>query len=125
MKSIINGLSLPAVGSFTCVVHCLLSPLLVACVPYCGTTFQSIAIEGLFLIVSICCGLYIIRKGFCVHNNYYAVTLFIMGALMWVFYVVSEHVLHSREYIGVLYIGCVFVLGAYYINHRLLSCCDD
>ena len=118
--------SLSHMSSLACVAHCLLAPLVIVVFPLLGAAFDNMAIEYSILGVSVLCGIGIIYSGFCKHKKTHSLLLFGLGAALWILNAIINHAAHSHEAIPVmLLIGTTFVLAAYYMNHRDLSCCPS
>ncbi len=112
-------------ASFTCMVHCILTPFIVLLAPFFGHSSSHIWIEFLLLIGSILAGTYIIYSGYCTHKKEHTLYLFAFGVLFWILNLVAEafHI-HNAEYV-LLFIGSIFVLLSYRINHKYLKCCTS
>ena len=111
-------------ASITCVLHCFLTPLIVIMAPFLGHYFENLWVEIGLLIISILCGLYVVYSGYCRHKKKHGVFLFAIGATLWALHSLFE----LNEIVGAkiyFLIGTILVLIAYYINHRLLSCCPS
>lgn len=116
-------LRLSALASFSCVVHCILTPLLIIGFPIIGSFSHNMIVEGLTLVTSIGCGVYVILNGYCKHKKRHAVVLFIVGASLWIVHLIGDHLLFIHLDKFTLILGSAFVICSYYINHRLLKRC--
>ena len=109
--------------SFGCVIHCVITPLLVMFLPTLGRFFESHLIEILFLVVSILAGMGVIYSGVCTHKKYHTFYLFALGAICWSLHFFLEDHDHFGFGTIALVVGSCFVLTSYYINHYYLKCC--
>ena len=109
-------------GSLACVIHCILTPLLILIAPFIGHLFENIIIEISLLILSIVCGVLIVYSGYCTHKKKHCILLFSMGAFFWIIHSLFEFkgIFGAKLYFT---LGTILVLVSYYINHRLIKCC--
>ena len=70
-------------GSLACVIHCVLTPIIIITSPFIGHFFENIIVEISLLILSILCGVFIIYSGYCTHKKKHCILLFSMGAFLW------------------------------------------
>ena len=115
---------LAMIASFSCAVHCLLSPLVVMFLPVLGHGFVSPFVEFGLLGASVVLGVLIIYMGYCKHKKQHIVFLYGLGVLFWGFHTVLEHIYHIHSDSILLILGSLFVVGSYWFNHKLLRCCD-
>ncbi|MAH80948.1 MAG: hypothetical protein CMP39_04650 [Rickettsiales bacterium] len=107
-------------SSFACVIHCIVSPLLVMFLPLLGSFFHNIWLEILILSSSIGCGLYIIHNGYLKYKKKIPYIVFFIGLLFWISHILLEvfHI-HGVE-LALMIIGSVFVITSFYFNHKYL-----
>jgi hypothetical protein len=112
-----------SIASFACVIHCIITPLVILITPILGNVFTNSIVEISLLIISIGLGIYTIYFGYCRHRKKHTFTLFLMGTLFWICHYVFEHYDISGE-LAMLGLGTCFVLISYRINHHYLKCCS-
>ena len=79
------------VASFSCVIHCIAAPIIILSAPFLGFIFDYHWLEWILLGLSICCGTYIVVSGFCVHQRYLAISLYVFGSLLWIAHLLLEN----------------------------------
>lgn len=122
MTQIISKKPLAMTASLACVIHCLVTPILVSAAPVMGVIIKNPMIEIGVLIGSIVMGMMVIHSGYCTHKKKHTIALFSVGAVLWIAHSLIEH-FEWVHWHGLLAIGTGFVLIAYWANHRYLSCC--
>lgn len=113
-------------GTTICLIHCIITPLLIIYAPFFGHFFHNIWVEIGLLSLSLLFGMFIIYNGYCQHKQIHSSLLFVIGVLFWGLHTLSEHyaILNISPLI-LLIIGSGLLFGSYYINHRTLNCCDN
>ncbi len=111
------------VVSLSCAVHCIILPLLMVASPLLGHMFDNHMVELGLLLFSISCGVYVVYQGYCIHKKTRSLYLFGLGALIWLVHGKLTHHELMADVI-LLLIGSIFVLIAYYVNHRLIKACS-
>ena len=109
-------------ASLACVVHCIVTPLIVLAAPFIGHFFENLLLEISLLVISIICGVVIVYNGYCRHKKKHILPLFSIGAILWI----AHSVFEFKEIFGAkiyLTIGTILVILTYYLNHRYLKCC--
>ena len=109
------------IASMACVVHCILTPLLIVFAPFIGRYFENLFLEISLLIISILCGIFIVYKGYCNHKKQHYMILFSLGAALWIVHTAFE----LKDIFGAkLYflLGTFLVIMSYYLNHQLIKC---
>ena len=120
-----QGQSKAQIASFACVVHCIVTPLIIVVAPFMGSILHNVYLEVGILLLSIICGVIVIHNGYCSHKRRHTILLFGVGASLWALHSLVEHLgIHGFE-VALLLLGTIFVLGSYYFNHRLLKCCPE
>ena len=112
-------------ASMACIIHCLLTPILVIGTPFIGHMLENIWVELGLLGVSILCGAIIIYNGYCTHKKTHTIILFILGFILWSTHLISEHTMNLSADFILLILGASFIVVSYYINHRMLKCCNN
>jgi hypothetical protein len=109
-------------GSIACLLHCILTPLVIIVSPFIGHFLENLIVEISLLILSILCGIFIVYNGYCIHKKKHCILLFSTGAFLWIIHSLFEfkEIFGAKIYFT---IGTIFVLASYYINHRLIKCC--
>ena len=108
--------------SFACMLHCIITPLLLFTVPLLGQYFSNFWVELSFMAVSIACGIIVIRSGYCLHKKAHTLIIFGLGIALWVLHSCFEYFEISGAKVY-LFTGLLLVIGSYYINHHQLKCC--
>ena len=111
------------VASMACMAHCLLLPLLVVILPSVSRMFHNPILEWSLLLTSITCGDIIIKRGYCQHKKAHSLYIFGFGTALWLLHTL----MHDASWIlstSMLGIGAVFVGISYFVNHKLLHCCQ-
>lgn len=110
--------------SFACVIHCVITPILILVAPFLGHLFENIIVEFGLLILSIICGIFIVYNGYGMHRKKYCIILFSFGALLWILHSLFEikDIFDAKIYFT---IGTFIVLISYYFNHRLIKSCGN
>ena len=109
-------------GSFACLIHCIVTPMILLMTPILRPHLHNHWLEVAVLLGSIACGSAIIYQGFCAHKQIHSLILFGLGVIFWVLHSLME----SAEIMGAIWyllIGTTLVLTSYWINHRKLNCC--
>jgi len=110
--------------SFSCVIHCVLTPFIVAFLPFIGSFFHSFLFEMFIFTTSIISGSYIIYKGYCRHKRKRVTILFIIGVVFWLFHFILD-LFHLHDFeLFTLFVGSLFVVGSYYLNHKNIFSCN-
>ena len=116
------------IASFSCIIHCILTPFILLMAPALGSLFENHLIELGLLIFSILCGSYIVYSGFCQHKRRHSLFLYSAGVCLWLIHSMLEdnHDGHISFY---LLGGTALILVAYFINHYYIkkcpaSCCS-
>ena len=116
-------MSLAHFGSLVCVVHCILTPIIIIFAPFLGHAFHSFWVEVAILGFAIVCGIFVMYQGFCKHKKKHGILIFIIGIVNWILHSIVER-LHIEWLAPILLlVGTVFVLISYYLNHQYLKCC--
>lgn len=123
MKKKIEKQHIISIASFACVLHCIITPLVILIAPILGNYINNSVVEISVLIISIGLGIYNIYFGYCLHQKKHIFTLFLIGALFWICHYVFEHYNLSGG-LGMLVLGTCLVLISYRVNHRYLKCCS-
>ena len=110
--------SLATIGSFTCFIHCLITPILISIAPSIGNLFNNHVIEILLLIISLICGIFIIYTGYNQHKKLHSIYLFSIGGVMWVSHYSLELLFHRHSEITLLILGSIFICISYIVNHQ-------
>ena len=116
--------SISPIISLTCMVHCLIAPLVIVIAPAISESFHNIYFEIFLLFFSIACGIYIIHNGVCSHKKKHTWFIFSAGAFLWCLNIILDHTEFLGSEFTLLILGSLFVLLSYYINHRYLKCCS-
>ena len=111
------------IGSLTCAIHCIITPILVMFLPVIGGYYHNHWIEWGLLLGAILCGTLIVFNGFCKHKKKHASILFAIGTTFWLLNSINEtfHVMSHHHLF--LYVGTACVLLSYKLNHTYLNCC--
>ena len=124
LKSLLSSSLTLHTASLACVVHCIVTPLLIGFSPAFSQYIHTPWIELSLLFTSVCCGTWIVYQGYCTHKKQHSIILFAMGSILWIVHTLLEHAdIANAEYS--LTLGSIFVLVSYYINHRYLKCCPS
>jgi hypothetical protein len=110
--------------SFTCVIHCIMTPILMLFFPLLGESLENALLELSLLFISIFFGSYIIHSGYCKHKKKHITVLFILGVSFWILHAAFEH-FDVKNSIYYLITGSLIVMMSYYINHKHINCCPD
>ena len=122
-KSNNKPITLPMLASFACVIHCVLTPILVIYTPLLGNFFHNHFLEVGLFIFSILIGTLTIRNGYCKHKQRFSIILYSVGSLFWIAHLMSELLFHSHVSFPFLTLGTLFIIWSYFINHRDLKKC--
>ena len=102
--------------SFSCVIHCLLTPVILLALPSLGSIIENHIIETILLVISIFCGSYILYSGFCTHRNLNSWILYLVGIGLWVLHSMNEK--ETNYHISLYLIsGTCLVLLSFLVNH--------
>ena len=112
------------IASISCVVHCIVTPIILIFAPFVGHIMESLYIEIGILSASILFGVLIVYNGYCAHKRWHSIILFSIGITLWGIHSVFEHyeIFGAKLYFA---IGTCLVIGSYYVNHRFLKCCHS
>ena len=119
----IKKVSITQAASLTCLIHCILTPLIIVLSPVIGQFFNNPIIEFSLLSISIICGLTIVYQGYCKHKKKHALYLFSLGIGLWATHLISHQLKIIYIESLLLAIGTICVIASYYINHKLIICC--
>ena len=111
-------------ASFTCVIHCLLLPILLVLPPFIDILIFNPLVEVGLLILSIVCGGYIVYSGFNHHRQVLPLISFTIGIVLWIGNFIIELWSDIHLEVIMLTLGSCFVLFSYYNNNKELKCCD-
>ena len=111
------------IASFSCLIHCIVTPIIILIAPFLGHVVENPMIELSLLAVSILCGVFIVHSGYCQHKKSHSLYLFGAGVCLWLLHTATEHLGIEG---GKLFLvaGSLFVVGSYIINHKYLKCCE-
>ena len=112
------------ITAMICIVHCIITSLLLVVAPVIAGYFENLWLELCLLCISICCGIFIIYTGYCRHKKRHAMVVFCTGIALWAIHALSEDFGCCGKF-NYLVLGTLFVLGSYYMNHRYLKCCPS
>ena len=124
MLNTIKTKHLVTAASFSCIVHCLVTPVIILLAPFLGHIFHNPVMELSMLALSILCGSWIIHTGYCKHKKTHTFYLFGAGTALWVLHTVTEHMGIEGGKLFLI-VGTAFVIGSYFVNHRFLKCCES
>ena len=122
MKKVKHIQSVATIGSFACLIHCLITPFILVFAPSLGSLFTNHTIEIGLLIGAIICGTFVVVKGYCTHKKIHCILLFALGALTWLSHIILHDILHFSSELPFIISGSVFVATSYYINHVHTKC---
>ena len=123
LKSFISSPLTLHTASLACVVHCIVTPLLIGFSPAFSQYIDKPWIELSLLFISVCCVTWIVYQGYCTHKKQHSIILFAMGSILWIVHSLLEHAdIANAKYS--LTLGSIFVLVSYYINHRQFRSID-
>ena len=112
------------ITSFSCAVHCMVTPFLILVLPAFGRFISNIWMELFILSISILTGAWIIYKGYCTHKKKHAMAIFMLGTISWIIHMICETFGWELLETSLLIIGSICIVGAYLMNHRFSKCCS-
>ena len=106
-------------ASILCVLHCLITPVLVILLPYFGNILHNIYLELSLFVLGVFSGSLIIYKNYIIHQKKYIVLLYIFGSFFWLLKMVF-HIL-SIEGLDLicLMLSSFLILNSYFFSYRL------
>lgn len=110
-------------ASFTCIIHCIITPLLMVLFPFLGKQSHNHELEILLLLASIGCGTYIVSNGYCKHKKAHSLFLFSLGSFLWISHLFIDSIFAFNAEFILLSLGSTCVIISYIINHKFLKCC--
>ena len=105
--------------SFSCVIHCIITPFIIILVPSFGSYLKHMAIEFGLLLFSILCGALITFKDFCHHKKTHSISLFLLASIFWAAHYWLEPIKESLALLSLIF-GSLLALVSYF-----LKCCPS
>ena len=103
-------------ASFSCAIHCIITPFLIVSSPVIGVRFANPYLEISLLIISILLCMSIILNNYSKHKKKQPIYLTVIGITLWAINVYLEfNGLEGSIYYSL--IGSFFVISAYILNH--------
>jgi len=110
------------IASMICVIHCIITPILIITTPLLGQFLDTLSVELGLLSISTLLGISIIYKSYCKHKKTHSILLYTIGVALWGLHSLLEyHDINGAKIC--FFVGTVLVLASYYISHQLLKCC--
>lgn len=114
--------SVATIGSFACLIHCLITPFIIVLAPHLTPLFENHTLELGLLIGAIICGLFIVINGYLNHKKIHCLIIFLCGVSIWLSYFIFHNILHNLTELPFIILGSVLVAISYYINHIHEKC---
>ena len=123
--NLVKKQTLLSIASLSCCIHCIFTPFLITLFPFTSNFFHIEGLEIGLLLISICCGTYIITKGYCKHKKTHTIFLFGLGVFLWISHLFVESLLTFDAEIIFILLGSICVVISYIFNHNFLKCCPN
>lgn len=109
--------------SVTCLVHCLLLPILLATIPFVSflAVMKAPLTETLMIIFAIANSILAVTLNFKKHKNFIVPTFFISGVILLFLNFVAHSFVQQNEYI--ITIGAFLIGVGHFLNHKLCKSC--
>lgn len=109
--------------SVTCLVHCLILPVLIATLPF--VSFMSLLkapiTETCMILFAILNAVMAVTLNFKKHKNFIVPTFFFSGVILLLLNFIMHSLVQKNEYI--ITIGAFFIGVGHLINHKLCDTC--
>jgi hypothetical protein len=109
--------------SMTCLVHCLLLPILLATLPFISflSFMKAPLTETLMIVFAIFNAILAVTLGFKKHKNLIIPAFFISGTILLLFNFIAHRFVESNEYI--ITIGAFLIGVGHFVNHMFCDHC--
>ena len=125
-KTILSAVDWDKVGIFIsslCMVHCLLTPLLVFSFPVLAMSFHAPWFHWLIALIVVPVGVIAFIRGYLKHRNLWVPILGCLGLMIVMFALFIPHeVLHLIGHIQTTLIGSILLLTAHVVNQYSCRC---